>query len=430
MNIFGREITISKGHERERSGMLTSVNIVNEFEEALKKWDWARNTLVNTLGCAEPPIDPFILAALANCNGYHSNALYLKSSATVGQGYSCSDALRREIEYVNEDQTFEDFAEELQLDLETYGSMYVEVKRNARTAALYRSPALLTRVRPKKDGDVEFLQYEYKRGLMLDATTFEAYKRNMVSGIRQLKLAAQAGDRWYGTPEYSSIRKHLTLNLSITTLAEKWFENAMQIDKLFVMKNGSLTPAQTNMLRSFMSKTLKGVDNSNKGILLELARGAELQVQDLGGNIKEASFTELRKDNVHEIGAGHRVPSKLLGSPSSGQLGASNEIDGMIRLFKMTFVDGRQRKMQAFYRRLFRDAGLPDADTFTLNPMDTTAGQVDAQTHMALTGGQPILTVEEDRADWFGEKSAKLTPQKAAAVLEFMQTIDTMRAKL
>src|SRR5688572_5717337 len=323
MRIPFTNLEILKSSTQERDSFTVKVDVVKEFEEQLKKWSWARNTLVNTLGCAAPPVDPFVLDALTDCNGYHSNALYLKTSATVGQGYTCSDALRAHIEYVNGDQTFEDFAEENQLDLETYGDMYIETRRNGNTASFYRSPALLTRMKPTGVGDqVKFIQFEYKMKAAMDGTEFEQFKRGMVTGMSHLRLARKGGSRFYGSPEYFSIKKHLTLNLSITTLAEKWFENAMQIDKLFILKGGTLTPEQKATLRAFMSKTLKGVDNASKAILLELARQAELEVKDLGGNVKEASFTELRKDNVHEIGAGHRTPSKLLGSPSGAQLGA------------------------------------------------------------------------------------------------------------
>lgn len=406
----------------DRGGILLQHEFENELETVLKTWDWTRGQLVNTVGCAEPPVDPYLLAALAKCNGYHSNALFLKQSTTVGQGYTCTDALRKHIEYANDDQTFEDFSEELSLDLETYGSMYVEVKRNTRTASLHRSPALLTRVRPFDGGkDRQFVQFEQKMGVAMNAVAFDRFKPGMVSGIRQLMLARSGGDRWYGSPEYYSIKKLLTTNLSIVTLAEKWFENGLFLDKILVSKGGALTSDQKNMLRSFINKTLKGVDNANKAILLELGRQAELEVKSLGGEIKDSSFSELRKDNINEIAAGHRTNAKLIGTPSGAQLGASNEIDGLMRLFAITFVNSRRNKLTQFFRRLFRDCGFPDADSFSFNKLDTSAGETDAQTISTATGGAPWLSTDEARDEWFGEK--RFTPSEAAAVTNFIKMI-------
>lgn len=428
MNIFGYDLSIRKS---ERDAVFVEGRFDNEFELALRKWDMVRTALAGTWRCAVPPVDPYVVSALSRVSGYHSAALNLKVAVSVGQGYECSDALREHIEYANEDQTFEDFLTELAYDLESYGYAYVEPVRDRRSAAFYRANAISTRIRPTGNGsEKQFVAFEPTLNGSIEAVVFDDYRYGDTRGMRMISLPRLNGERWYGSPEWISARKALTTNLSIVTLAEKWFDNGLFLDKLLILKGANLTTAQKASLRSFISRTMKGVDNANKSLLLELARQAELDIKDLSVNTKENSFGATRAENVIEIAAAHLIPSaKLIGVPSAGQLGASDEVDALMRFFAMTFGRPRQRKWNAFFRRLFRDAKLPDADSFSLIPLDTTAGTKDAQMLAQATAGAPWLTPEEARDEWFAD-TEKFTPQAAASFVRFLNTIEKTRKKL
>jgi HK97 family phage portal protein len=428
MNIFGYDLSLRK---QQRDAVFVEGRYDNEFEVALAKWDMVRSSLANTWRCAVPPVDPYVISALSRVSGYHSNALHLKVAVSVGQGYECSDALREHIEYANEDQTFDDLLYELAYDLENYGNAYVEVVRDRRSAAFYRSNALTTRIRPTGVGDEkQFIAFAPELNGSIEAIAFDDYRYSMTRGMRTISLPRLNAERWYGSPEWISARRALTTNLSIVTLAEKWFDNGLFLDKLIVVKGGNLTTEQKKSLRQFISRTMKGVDNANKSLLIELARQAELDIKDLSVNVKENSFGATRAENVIEIAAAHLLPSaKLIGVPSAGQLGASDEVDALVRFFAMTFGRQRQRKWNAFIRRLLRDARLPDADSFSLIPLDTTAGTKDAQMLAQATAGAPWLTPEEARDEWFAD-TEKFTPQAAASFVRFLNTIEKTRKKL
>jgi hypothetical protein len=172
-----------------------------------------------------------------------------------------------------------------------------------------------------------------------------------------------------------------------------------------------------------MRRTLKGIENAARSLILEVERGSKLSVQDLNGSIKEAPYIELRRENRDEIASAHRVPPRLLSIIPAGQLGATGEVEGQLKIFKIGFADPRQRKIEAFFRKLFRDCRLPDWNTFRLVPMDVTAGSIDAQTLNLLTGGQPIISPEEARQDWYTEKSY-YTPAEAARRLRRALILD------
>ncbi len=201
------------------------------------------------------------------------------------------------------------------------------------------------------------------------------------------------------------------------------------LDKLFTIEGGNLTREQRTELSGFMKRSLKGVENAAKSLILEINRGTKLTMQDMNGSLKEAPYIELRRENRDEIASAHRVPPRLLAIIPSGQLGSTGEVEGQLKIFKIGFSDPRQRKIEAFFRKLFRDANLPDWNTFRLVPMDITAGEIDAQTLSILTGGQPILSVGEAREDWMTEKGV-FTAKGAAIFTKFLAAIDKARQML
>jgi hypothetical protein len=436
LNLFGYQI-LKK--DKLDSLSIKGERTPNEIVEAVKSFEWVRNTLTSAHGAALPSADPFLLSSLFDSSGYHSNAIYWKQVATVGQGYTCSDALRSYIAQANEDDSFQDLLDKFSLDLETYGSAYIEPVITPGSIYFYHSPALLTRVKPPADNDSKseetYLQFVYKKNFGVASVEFDKYKSGFRTGIRQLKLTSPNADRWYGKPEYLSARKILLLNFSIITLAEKWFDNSMMLDKLFTLEGGKLTPEQKTEMAGFMKRSLKGLENAAKSLVLELQRGAKLSVQDMNSTVKEAHYTQLRDTNRDEIASAHRVPPRLLAIIPSGQLGSTGEVEGQLKIFKIGFADPRQRKIEAFFQKLFKDANLPDWQTFKLLPMDITAGETDAQTLSTLAGGQPILTPDEAREEWFTEKGFHpgthsrpvFTPEKAVEFSRFLSMVDSMR---
>ncbi len=433
MKIFG--FTISKAERAALSAYgINSPGELNELVELVKSYEWVRNILVSEHGCAMPSVDPFQLSALFDSNGYHSNAIYWKQVATVGQGYECSDALHAAIDEANENESFQEILNKFSLDLETYGSAYIEPVLIPGAAYFYNSPALLTRVKPPVDNnnsaEESFVQFVYKKGYGVASREFDKFKRGLRTGIRQLKLPSPNADPWYGKPEYLSAQKVLTLNFSILTLADKWFSNSMMLDKLFVLEGGSkLTSEQKREMTGFMKRNLKGLENAAKSLVLELQRGAKLNVQDMNGSIKEAPYIELRKENRDEIASAHRVPPRLLAIMIAGQIGAGSEVEGQLKIFKIGFVDARQRMIERFFQKLFADMGLPDAKSFKLTPMDITAGSIDAQVLSLLTGGAPILTPAEAREDWFTEKGV-FTAKGATLLTQYLALLSKAMDKL
>ncbi len=428
MNLFGFSITKSKATPRD-GFQVNGDKVVNEAEEVVKSYQWVRNTLTTAHGAALPSVDPFLLSALVDYNGYHSSALHIKKDVTVGQGYECSEQLHGLIDEANEDDSFQDILNKFSLDLETYGSAYIEpVLSPGQSPYFYNSPALLTRVKPPANDDPKeeesYLQFVYKKNYGVSSVEFDKFKFGMRTGIRQLKLQSPNADQWYGKPEYLSGKKAILLNYSILTLAEKLFDNSLMLDKLFTIEGGKLTPEQKREMRLFMKGNLKGLDNAAKSLILELQHGAKLAVQDMNASIREAPYIDLRRENRDEIAASHRVPPRLLNIIAAGQIGATGEVEGQLKIFKIFFADPRQRLLEEFFKKLFRSCNLPDANTFRLLPMDITAGATDAQTLSLLTGGQPIITPAEAREDWLTEKSDHLSPKMAAQLLQYMKLLD------
>lgn len=423
-----------------RSASVTNISIpANEtdIQKQIGEYKAVNNTLRDALGCAMPTVDPYALLVLLNANGYHSAAIAIKTITSAGQGYTASDALMAHITDANEDQTFQDFLDEFSFDLETYGNAYVEVKKVANTFAFYRSPALKTRVIPPKteDDDESYCQYEYLSPAMtmlgrgfIARVIHPKYRKGDDYGMRQFKLLSRAGDRYYGDPDYLSATKLLGLNASIIQVVEKFFENALIGDKAIIIRGGDLDEEAKLKLKNYIASSFKGIDNAHKVALIEVGRDDNVEIIDLNSNLKDSDYSALRDKNRDEIIAADRVAPRLVGIVSAGQLGAIGEVEGQLKIFKLAYVDSRQLKYEGFFRKLFRDLGLPDAETFTMTPLDITAGTTDMAT-LAQGVAAGILQQQEARDEWMTEKSIK-APDDERIVRTLVKSLKEIKSRL
>lgn len=362
-------------------------------------------TLRDRAGAIVPPHNPFILLALVDSNGYLSGGNYWKSAVTVGQGYSGDPELLAHLDAgANERETFQDILDQWSMDIDIYGNTFVAVERSGITSNFYNMTALRTRVKPI-DGTSfhHFIHYEYALG-MLVVKEFEEFVPGIQCGVKQFKLPTRRGHPFYGDPEYISAKRSLVLNYDILTLAEKFFENSFMGDKAITFKGADYTEEDIQRFRSYLTSTAKGLDNAHKIVVFQVAPNEDVKIEDLNVEIKDAAFSGLRSDNKEEIVIANRVPPSLLGIASPGKLSNTGEIREALRAFKISYASSRQKKYEAWWQSLFKACGLPKAETFKLNPIDSLVEDADIPA-LAQAVSAGFMTTEDAQAQFASEKS-------------------------
>jgi hypothetical protein len=385
-----------------------------KLEKFLEDYPAINTVLIDRLGAAVSPFDPYVLLTLVDNSGYLSAALTAKCAVTVGQGYDGDPELLAHLQMANENETFQDVLDQWALDIEIYGNGYIDTVRTAITANFYNVASLLTRVKPLRGSNYkEFVHYQYGLGMLL-ATTVEEFQPSNNRGVRQFKLGTRRGNRYYGDPSWISAKKALVINYDILSLAEKFFENSFMGDKAMIIKGADYTDDDIENMRNYLMHMGQGIDNAHKLLVLQVGPQESVDIKDLNVDIKDASFQTLRADNKEEIVAASTVPLAIVGVATPGKLGNSAEIRESLRLFKITYANARQRKYEAWWQNLFRDAGLPKWDTFKLKTIDTLLEDSDIpQLAQAVAAG--FMTPEEAQDQLNSEKrrvaKTRFTPQ-------------------
>ena len=384
-------------------GLERMMKAESKVEKYLEDYPAINTVLIDRLGAAVSPFDPYVILTLVDNSGYLSAAITAKCAVTVGQGFDADPELLAHLQMANENETFQDVLDQWALDVEIYGNSYIDTVRTATTANFYNVAALLTRVKPLKGTNYkEFVHYAYGLGMLL-ASTVEEFMPTNNRGMRQFKLATRRGNRYYGDPSWISAKKALVINYDILSLAEKFFENSFMGDKMLVIKGADYTDDDVENMRNYLMHMGQGIDNAHKLLVLQVGPTEDVTMNNLNVDIKDASFQPLRADNKEEIVAASTVPLSIVGVQTPGKLGNSAEIRESLRLFKITYANGRQKKYEAWWQNLFRDAGLPKWDTFRLKTIDTLLEDSDIPSlAQAVTAG--FMTTEEAQEQLNSEK--------------------------
>ena len=391
--------------------MMKSETRLNKF---LEDYPAINTVLIDRLGAAVSPFDPYVLLTLVDNSGYLSAALTAKNAVTVGQGYDGDPELLAHLAMANENETFQDVIDQWALDVEIYGNAYIDIVRTATTANFYNVAALLTRVKPLRGTNYkEFVHYQYGLGMLL-ASTVEEFQPSNNRGMRQFKLATRRGNRYYGDPSWISAKKSLVINYDILSLAEKFFENSFMGDKMMVIKGADYTDDDIENMRNYLMHMGQGIDNAHKLLVLQVGPNEDVKMDDLNVDIKDASFQPLRADNKEEIVAATNTPLSIVGVATPGKLGETTSIREALRMFKVTYANGRQKKYEAWWQQIFRECGLPKWDTFRLKQIDTLLEDTDIPSlAQAVTAG--FMTTEEAQEQLNSEKRAlakqRVTPE-------------------
>lgn len=390
-------------------------------ERTLEKYSEISSWLTGVLGCVQPIWDPYLLSTLADSNGYHASAMRLKAIMTVGAGwYTESKQLEAWINNLETENGFQSLLNDTQQDYEIFGNLFVEVQPGISTFGLYRVPTIRTRIRPESDNSpLLYCQYAHRSNLKAGAPTyFEKYDGDS-AGVWHMRGYSKNGDDFYGEPRYTSVIDPLKINVSIIDYMLKMFKQGLMADLLLILKGTMIDNETREQVQNYLRANFRGLENAHKVGWLEIGQDEEVDVHKLSPEIMNKSFADTRVDLRDEIAQGHDMPKRLLGIIAAGGLGGAGEVEGQLKIVKLTVVDPGQVEMESRWQRLFKTMGAPDWNTFKLKPLDVTAGSLDMQT--LATGVQTgIVSLEDAQEEYSEEKSDRISEIRAREIMMFM----------
>lgn len=407
-----------RGANDSRTPMIFTQERETFLQKQVQEYNALNAVITDRLGAAVPPFDPFVLLGYLDENAYLMTANRWKVAGTVGPGFTCSPALQEHLTYANHRDTFRQFLKKWALDIECYGYAFHETQRGHSTASFYNLASIKTRVKPFLDGSRKYIHYEYGLGLLYwqEYSEFDSHERE---GVSMFNLPSVRGHLYYGDAEWTPARKALESNINILQVGLKYFENSLISDLSIVLKGTELDPDERENIRQYLSRAMKGVDNAHKILFFEVGPNEDVNLTPL--NMKyDDSLLNTRKENKEEIIVASRVPQRLVGVLSAGQLGGVAEVQGQMKLFKLGFSDDRMQDYTDYWRKQIDMAGLPDAETFQFNPMeiDTDAADLAALTTAA---GAPIMTPEQAFVEWQTSKSVNAIYKSANHFCDYLR---------
>jgi hypothetical protein len=275
---------------------------------------------------------------------------------------------------------------------------------------------------------MQYLQFSYisRNTGVLDRfwpTYFDPFLPGVQHGAYMLKLPSITGNYWYGEPEYTSTLELLAMNVSVVDYAKKIFSQGMMADGVFIGVGTQLSPKKRNELKRYLSSNFKGLENAHRIGFIQIGEGETMTWVPMNATM-DANYSKLRLDNRDEIIMSHLLPPRIVGVLASGSLGGTGEVEGQLKIVKLSLIDPKQILYESQWKNLFRMMGAPMWQTFSFKELDVSAGSTDAaQLSSGVSAGW--LPAQTALDEWNTEKSMSdhAAERNANATIQYLKKL-------
>lgn len=373
----------------------------------------------------EPP--PYDLAALSRayeedpdvylcCNAIAAKACGAGWEIAGDAAGATAEAARAFFESASGDRPLLETLRLAFLDLNLLGNAYLEVARDGRDrpAAMWWAPA--REVRARADGDGFCQRTGSDRYTLFNRYTPRAEDRAAMRATGAFHRAEGGGwaneiiafrlpnpnSRFYGLPPAYVAAKDILADAAVKESNIAFFQNGMMPDYVLAVKGGTLSEDTLAEIRAFLGEAHRGPDRHHGMMILEALPGLPgetvgLELIPMQQNTREMPFLAYRKFAIENKVRAFRVPMSKAGINQAGRLGEASGREET-ETFKAEVIEPQQTMVEhALIAMLRDDWGVPGL-SFRFCEMDLRDTARLAETASRLTGGQPVLSVEEARA--------------------------------
>ena len=354
-------------------------------------------------------------------NEYHAAACKFKTDAVAGQGYEIQpvddtikdkDAeyskLKQFIENANPDESFENVIKKCWLDYEVFGNFYMELDKNIRNelVAIGHLPANTVRKAGSKNGYYQ-LYDDFSKGKYFDkygyidspnyAKELSVYQKQVTEIIHLKNYYYESS--YYGYPDVLPALGCMYLDLHLIDFNTYFFENNAIPEGILLFTNTEVDSETMAKIQEYHVQKFKGKENQHRLLVLQAeGQNAKVEFVDLSGGEKDLSFERLHKMCRDRVLSAHRLPPKIAGTITAGELGQSNQSYAEMQMFQELIIKPRQRQLEFMLNKVFNTyLGIKNWK-LVFTGFDYVPDIQDADFVMKLwNNGSGIITREEAR---------------------------------
>lgn len=363
------------------------------------------------MGRHEHPFNMDELGDLATANLWHAACITAKAVASVGLGYRFAakrgeddSAERDKAEDLVPDNSFSGFCAEIVEDLESCGNAYIEVERG-------KSASEIARLNLVPPGTMWVMQDgNYQQRIGTKTAIFVPYgskERDGRNEILHIKTRTPRS-RYYGLPKWLGAIPDLILDQNAVLYQIRFFENSAMPDFAVIVEGGELTEDAEKKIADLLSTNFKGVNNAHRTIYIPSPDpSVKIRLEPLNKIGRDADFVGLRAQSRDFVVSAHRVPPRIVGIVTAGQLGGGGETIGQLQIFDQTVCDPiRQKLGKILGKTIFEEVGITSPITFTA--LDVTSWSEDAEAVARLKEAGLIWPAEgRERLGYDGDGPSK-----------------------
>lgn len=265
-----------------------------------------------------------------------------------------------------------------ELDYHATGDGYLELVYDdaGRLAELYHVPC-----RTMRRGGRRGLYFQVKGTRHVP---FLAYGRGPAFGLagarseilHLLEYDPKSDD--YGMAGWVGALAPMGLDRTVIEFNTNIFRNALMAHMAIVVRGGKLSKAGRDAVKQFVRDRAQGVENAGRVLLIEDENDRiEIRFEKLNLEIKDLMLTGVQTHLRDVVVGAHGVPPRILGIVTPGQLGATGEVEGQLRIFRETVTRTRQRQLEGTLARVLAASGY-EGYRVRFNELDITSLEADS----------------------------------------------------
>lgn len=356
----------------------------------------------------EPPYNMDYLAKVYEVSSPHHAAVDAKVSNIVGLGYDLVETdetkdkieeiddadgeklsflrrkisraksrLKRDVDDLNEDESFTETMKKVLTDYEATGNGYLEVGRKVDGTIGYLGhiPAPNMRVRRMRDGFIQIVNNKivFFRNYGDTSTSDPLGNDPRPNEVIHFKKYTPTNN-YYGVPDIIPALPALAGDEFASKFNLDYFENKAVPRYIIVVKGAKLSDESQRKLLEFFQTGLKGKNHRSLYIPLPADDGntkVEFKMEPVEAGVQDSSFRNYRIENRDEILMSHRVPVTKVSMANGLSLAAARDADKNFReqVTKPT-QDYFEKKINKIVREFtdmfqlkFNELSLTDEDT-------------------------------------------------------------------
>lgn len=211
--------------------------------------------------------------------------------------------------------------------------------------------------------------------------------------------------KYYALPEYVGAVPYIDIDKRIASFHLNNLANGFSAGTLINFNTGEPTVEEQKVIEGKLKKKFAGDDKAGE-IVITFSNGQDRapQVLSLQSNNFDKLFETLKQTTNDEIFTGHNVTSPMLfGVKTEGQLGGRTELVEAHELFKVQYVEPRQREIEGFFNDILLDfelgftIELQGKSSINERLSEQTLTQILTQDELRAIAGYEPLGKEEEK---------------------------------